>query len=212
MKSTEQTGFTLIEVIIAMGFSLVILASIYGFLRAQTHTTKGQESRMEAHEYAMAVLDSMVREIRNTGYFPNNGTPCTSPANTGGIVSPATANSFTLVYETDMNPATCDRSVAFTYDGVSKNVLRDGQALTDGNVTGLSLTYYPEQTSGTAPAPYCFSTGNPSGCNGLLSSNLSNVQKILVSITVQAKSPDTQFGGQSTITMSSIAELRNHGL
>jgi hypothetical protein len=41
---------------------------------------------------------------------------------------------------------------------------------------------------------------------------LSSVQKITVSITVQSKNPDVQFGGQSTITMSSSADLRNHGL
>ena len=98
MRINKQAGFSLIELVVAMGFSLAVLASVYGFFRAQTHTTKGQESRMEAHEYAMSVLDSMVREIRNTGYFPNNGTPCVNVANTGGIVA-ATADSFRLVYD-----------------------------------------------------------------------------------------------------------------
>ena len=98
MRINKQAGFNLIELVVAMGFSLAVLASVYGFFRAQTHTTKGQESRMEAHEYAMSVLDTIVREIRNTGYFPNNGTPCTNVANTGGIVA-ATADSFRLVYD-----------------------------------------------------------------------------------------------------------------
>ncbi len=194
-----------------MGFSLALLASIYGVFRAQTHTTKGQESRMEAHEYAMSVLDTMVREIRNTGYFPNNGTPCTSPANTGGIVS-ATADSFSLVYETDMTTTNCDRTVAFTYDGANKNILRDGASLTDGNVTAVSFTFYPQQTSTTAPAPYCVSGSTPAGCSGALSTNFANVQKVAISVTVQAKSNDTQYGGQSTITLSSTADLRNHGI
>jgi type II secretory pathway pseudopilin PulG len=211
MIAKEQNGFTFVELLVAMGFSLAILASIYGLFRAQTHTTKGQESRMEAHEYAMMVLDSMMREVRNTGYFPNNGTPCTSPANTGGIVS-ATGTSFTMVYETDMTPAACDRTVAFSYDATNKDVLRDGVALTDGNVTDVSFTYYPQQTSGTAPAPFCVTAGVPSGCNGNLSSNLSKVQKIAISVTVQAKSKDTEFGGQTSITMSSSADLRNHGI
>jgi prepilin-type N-terminal cleavage/methylation domain-containing protein len=211
MTSKKQSGFSLIELMVTMGFSLALIASIYGVFRAQTHTTKGQESRMEAHEYAMSVLDTMVREIRNTGYFPNNGTPCTSPANTGGIVS-ATADSFSLVYETDMTTATCDRTVTFTYDGANKNILRDGASLTDGNVTAVSFTFYPQQTSTTAPAPYCVSGGTPTGCSGTLSTNFANVQKVAISVTVQAKSNDTQYGGQSTITMSSTADLRNHGI
>jgi hypothetical protein len=46
----------------------------------------------------------------------------------------------------------------------------------------------------------------------MLSSNLSSVQKIDVSVTVQAKSKDTQYGGLTNITMNSTADLRNHGL
>ncbi len=210
MKLKDQRGFTLSELMVAAGLSLAVLASIYGLFRSQTHTIKGQEGRMEAHEYAMAVLDLMVREIRNAGYFPN-GTACTNVSNTAGIVSTPTAQSFRLVYDTN-GDGSCEEDVSFTYDSVNKNILRNGSALTDGNATDVQFIFYPQQTSGTVPAPYCFSTGNPVGCSGSLSSNLSSVQKITISVTVQSKNPDTQFGGQSSITMSSSADLRNHGL
>jgi Tfp pilus assembly protein PilW len=206
----RSSAFSLIELIVAMGFSLAILASIYGVFRAQTHTTKGQESRMEAHEYAMSVLDAIVREIRNTGYFPNNGTPCVNVTNTGGIVT-ASADNFRLVYDANSD-GVCEEDISFTYDGTTQNILRNGTELTDGNATAVTFTYYPQQTSGTAPSPYCVSVGVPSGCSGTLSANFSNVQKIEISVTIQAKSKDTQYGGQSLLTMSSTADLRNHGL
>jgi len=152
----------------------------------------------------------MVREIRNTGYFPT-GTVCTNVANSGGIVATPTADSFRLVYDTN-GDGTCEEDVAFTYDSVNRNILRNGAALTNGNAAAIQFTFYPQQTSSTAPAPFCFSTGNPSGCSGNLSANLSAVQKIMISVSVQAASPDVQFGGQSTVTMSSSADLRNHGL
>jgi type II secretory pathway pseudopilin PulG len=212
LKLKDQRGFTLSELLIAAGLSLAVMASIYGLFRSQMHTIKGQESRMEAHEYAMAVLDAMVREMRNTGYFPT-GTVCSDVSNTAGIVS-ATATSFSLVYDKDGN-GTCsgdDEVVAFAYDSVSKDVTRNSQALSEGNVTAVQFAYYPQQTSGTAPVPYCFSAGIPAGCSGNLASSLSFVQKITISVTVQSKSPDLQFGGQSSITMSSSADLRNHGL
>ncbi len=209
MRLQNQKGFTLAELMVSAGLSLALLAAIYGLFRAQTHTVKGQESRMEAQEYAMAVLDTMVREIRNTGYFPT-GTACSTPANTGGIIT-ATAQSFRLVYDTNGDGA-CEEDVSFSYDATTKNVFRNGGQLTDGNATNLQFTYYPQQTSSVAPAPYCVSAGNPSGCSGDLSSNLSAVQKIAISITIQSKSTDVQFGGLSSITMSSSADLRNHNL
>ena len=89
MKLKGQSGFTLSELLVAAGLSLAVMASIYGLFRSQTHTIKGQESRMEAHEYAMAILDAMVREIRNTGYFPT-GTACGNVANTAGVAAATT--------------------------------------------------------------------------------------------------------------------------
>lgn len=203
----NQSGFTLVELLVAAGLSLFVLASIGGLFRAQTKTVKGQESRMEAHEYALAVLDTMAREIRNTGYFP--GTACNA---TGGITA-ASATSFSLVYDKNADNACSgdDEVVAFVYDGTNRNVTRNSQALSDGNVTAVQFTYYPQQTSSTAPAPYCISTGVPSGCSGTLSSSFSTVQRIAISITVQPKMTDTQFAG-SPVTMSVTADLRNHGL
>ena len=156
----------------------------------------------------MSVLDLMVREIRNTGYFPT--TACNS---TGGIAS-ATATSFSFVYDRNNNGACSgdDEVVVFAYDGT--NVTRNGLALTDGNATAFQFTYYPQQTGGTAPPPMCVSTNNPTGCNLDLtqSANWTSIQRVAISVSVQSRSPDVQFGGQSTITMSSGAELRNHGV
>ena len=101
--------------------------------------------------------------------------------------------------------------IALAFDEYSVLVFH-GQPLTDGNATAVQFVYYPQQTSGTAPAPYCFSAGNPSGCSGTLGLSLMNVQQIRISLTVQSKSPDVQFGGQPNVTMSSSADLRNHGL
>jgi prepilin-type N-terminal cleavage/methylation domain-containing protein len=120
VKYEEQRGFTLIEVLVSMGFSLAVLASIYGLFRAQTHTVKGQEGRMEAHEYAMSVLDTIVREIRNTGYFPTS-TACSNVGNTQGIVT-AAAQSYRLVYDTNAD-GSCEEDVSFTYDSTTGRVL-----------------------------------------------------------------------------------------
>lgn len=206
MRLKDQSGFTLAELIVSTGISLMVLAAVYTVFRVQSHSVKSQESRMEAQEYALSGIDMMVREIRNTGYFP------TAACNTTGGVVSATGTSFSFVYDVNSDGmcAGDGEVIIYSYDGT--NIIRNTQALTDGNVTSLQLTYFPQQTSGTAPAPFCSSPGNPSGCSGDVSANLANIQRISISITVQSKSTDVEFGGQANITMFSDAELRNHGL
>jgi type IV pilus assembly protein PilW len=99
MTLKDQSGFTLAELLVAAGLSLFVLASIGVVFRAQTHSVKGQESRMEAHEYALTVIDVMIREIRNAGYFP--GTACDA---TGGITA-ASATSLSFQYDKNGNGA-----------------------------------------------------------------------------------------------------------
>ena len=161
---------------------------------------------MEANEYALTVLDMVVREVRNAGYFPS--TACDA---TGGITS-ATATAVTIQYDKNSDGACSgdDEIVVFAYDSAAMNVTRNGVALSDGNVSAIEITYYPQQTSGSAPAPYCIS-GVPSGCSGTLSSSYKTVQKITISLTVAPKSTDSNFTG-SPVTMSLTADLRNHGV
>ncbi len=206
LRLGDQSGFTLVELLVAAGLSLFVLASIGGFFRAQSKNVKGQESRMEAHEYALTVLDTVAREIRNTGYFPK------APCNATGGVTAASATSFDLVYDKN-GDGVCvgdDEVVAFAYDSLSKNVTRNGVALSDGNVSAIGFVYYPQQTSGAAPSPYCVSSGVPAGCSGNLASNFASVQKIAISITVEPKSTDSQFTG-GPVTMALTVDLRNHG-
>lgn len=124
----------------------------------------------------------------------------------------------------DCNDADEDITYAFDPTGCPTgfgNITRKAgsgaaQALTDCNVptgaSNFSFAYYPQQTSGTAPAPFCASLGDPAGCSGDLVLNLTNIQRILISLTVQSKNPDAEFGGQLTATVASNADLRNRGL
>ncbi len=183
-----------------MGLSLFILASIGGVFRAQTHTIKGQESRMEAHEYALTVIDVMIREIRNAGYFPS--TACDA---TGGITS-ASATSISFQYDRD-GDGVCSGDRRGHYLCV-RRIKCHAQSdhwpgLSDGNVTAVQFTYYPQQTSGTAATRIQLSL-----CP---LPTLPPLRKIAISLTVQPKSTDSQFTG-SAVTMSATADLRNHGL
>jgi hypothetical protein len=215
LKLTSQSGFTIAEMMVSAMLSLMVLGSVYGVFRAQSHTVKGQESRMEAQEYGLSSVDMMVREIRNTGYFP--GALCNA---TGGVVA-ATATTFGFVYDADGNGACAGTDEAVTYQVAAGDITRTAngvtQALTNANVTAFQFIYYPQQIGNVRPPPYCYAAAgdlvvNGVTCSGIVTANLAGIQQVVINVTVRARSNDTQFGGQSTLTTSATADLRNHGL
>jgi len=200
----DQSGFTIAELLVSSALSMMVLAGVYTVFRSQTHTVKVQERHMEAHEYALNAIDLMVREIRNAGYFPT-GSPCGNVGNTAGVVF-ASPTAIRFVYDSN-GDGVCEEDITYTFTAGNMTRTYNGttETLTDGNVTGFTLTYFPQQTSGTAPSAL---TCNPS-CNG---TELAQIQKITIAITVQSKSTDTQFGGGRSVSMSFNTDLRNRGL
>jgi hypothetical protein len=140
---------------------------------------------------------------------------CSAPANTKGLVS-ATATSISFAYDAngDGDCADTGESVTYTYNALDISRTTTNPAATDtltnANVTVFQLLYYPRQTSAAAPAPFCISAGNPSGCaGGNVSANLANVQRVSVSLTVKLQKTDANVGAQQDIVMNSNADLRN---
>ena len=220
-----HAGFTLAELLVAMLLSSIIMGGVYSVYRMQSHTMKIQEKRLDAQDYARSVLDMMVREIRNAGYNPNGavsatalGTNCAGGAVGAPGVVTATATSFRFTYDfqgttTGSVPnGTCDNAdedITYALDatcsggGSLGNITRNGSAnpLTDCNVVTNSFTisYFKQDgTSLTAP---------------VTAGNLALIQRVQITLTVQSKNPDSQFGGQQlNATMTSSVDLRNRGL
>ena len=210
----REKGFTLVELLVSILLTSVIMGAIYSVYRFQTHSAKVQENRLEAQDYARSVLDLMVREIRNVGYFPVGA--CGSPANTNGIVS-ADAQSFQFVYDANALNGCTDPNENITYAfattgcapglGVGDITRKEGanaaQAVTDCNVpigpANFSFSYYPQDSTTAYATP-------------VASGSLGSIQRVSISLTVQSKNPDTEFKGQLNATMTSNADLRNRGL
>ena len=201
-----ESGFTLVEFLISILMTSLIVSAIYSIFRVQTHSVKLQENRLEAQEYTRNVLDIMIREIRNAGYFPVGA--CTTPANTNGIIT-ADSQTFQFVYDANAVNGCADADENITYAfattgcpaGFGNITRKEGanaaQLLTDCNVAtgGFTLTYYAQNLT-TAMSPIV----------------LADIQRVQVTLTVQSKNPDAQFGGQLNATMTSNADLRNRGL
>ena len=204
----NQRGFTLTELLVSMGLSLFVLAGVGSCVsRPDPHGQRpGKQNgseRIRADGARHGGAGSQERRIFSIHRLRCHGRDYVGDGH----------GSITIQYDKNSNGACSgdDEIVAFAYDSANRNVTRNGVALSDGNVTAVTFTYYPQQTSSSAPAPYCVSSGVPSGCSGTLSSNYKTVQKITISLTVAPKSTDSNFTG-SPVTMSLTADLRNHGV
>jgi len=201
----KQAGFTLVELLVSILLTSIIMTAVYSVYRVQTHSAKVQESRLEAQEYARSVLDMMVREIRNAGYAPT-GALC-------AVVASASSQTIQFGYDANANGVCTDADEDITYQyqspgpqncptgfgDVTRTANGTTEPLTNCNVptgtSNFSLTYYAQDSS-TAMSPLV----------------LANIQRVGITLTVQSLKPDTEFGGQLTVTMTSNADLRNRGL
>ncbi len=213
MKTSSEEGFTVIEFFVALFLSLIVMGVVYSVYRLQTRSLKAQEKRMEAHRYARSVLGLMVREIRNVGHFPIAACT-TTPVNIDGIVK---AEYRTFHFVTDSNATNgcddADENIIYRFDiadcpaGYGNITRGEGgnpaQALTDCNVPvagGDSLFAYYQKDSTTA-------YGTPVG-----SADLGNIQRLLITATVESKNSHVGFGAATTAVMKSNVNLRNRGL
>jgi len=215
MMTNSEEGFTVVEFMLSIFLTLIIMGVIYSVYRLQTRSLKAQEKRMEAHQYTRSVLNLMVREIRNVGHFPLG--QCTAPNNTDGIIE-ADKDLFHFVTDAnaDSDCGDADEDIIYRFDiagcapGFGNITRQDvngpnpaAQALTDCNVPvaagDLLFAYYKKDDIDAYMPP-------------VAAGELANIQRLLVTATVESKNPDSEFGGASTSVMKSNVDLRNRGL
>lgn len=217
----DGRGFTTTELLVASLFALVVLATLYGFYRDQLYHFLSQETKTATLEDARGAMDMMVRELRNAGAW-------TSGVQPGGCQKIVAAMDTAIRIQADLDgddncTGATGEDVTYELSGATSTcpgtiIRRRGSAIDPGqcfvaNVlipSGNSfLTYYP---SGTNPAPYCFSTGNPVGCSGDLAANLANIKRIKITFAVQLTNPNPNARAANpniSTTLSSSVQLRN---
>jgi len=207
-KSRPERGFTLVELMVAIGIGLVVLASVATTFTSQSRAYSAQEQINQMEQNLRGAMDIMSREIKMAGYKPNGGTVT-------GVVSYSTTG-LTIQADVDGNGSTCTagtmssvvcstayEQIAYAYDSANKKITRqvaDGTVTTLAeNISAFSFTYSQAQSGSTAAA----------------ATSASNIRQISISITGQTAKPDpgyTSNGGYRTVTLSATITPINLGL
>jgi type II secretory pathway component PulJ len=118
MKYGEnQTGLTMIEIMMYIIISSIIMASVYNAFHTQKDSYSTQNSTVEIQQIVRSGIYTMTREIRSSGYNP------TRKANAGFVKElPNAPGKFSIDYSTD------DNIIAFTLDNDGNGVINANNA------------------------------------------------------------------------------------
>ncbi len=147
----DEHGFSLIELIVSMGITMLILGVAVSVFSGALSTRARESSRTDAITSAQAALNIMSREIGNAGYG----------LSTNGVVTDSTATMLHVRANTDNSNATTSdpgEDIAFYLDGTGgdQSVVRHDN--TTGQTSGIinrissvTFTYHNYVNIGTVP-------------------------------------------------------------
>ena len=117
-------GYTLIEVVLALGLSLFTLSLLYAIYVRETQAQQVRENMLDAQQRARVVVDVMSRELLGAGYDPAGLNHDANPANDFWGVSLG-ATGLQLLADFNGNGLLNDanESIAFSLDS-SSHILR----------------------------------------------------------------------------------------
>jgi type IV pilus assembly protein PilW len=198
---SDEHGFTLMELLVAMALSMVILGAITGTFMTQTRFYNAQEQVNEMQQNARAAMDLMTREIKLAGYKPRGTESFTGVsysttelrirANLNGYLSDAQGGDATI------NDSS-DEHLVYTFDSANKQIKRAyGLAGSTPQVIANNITSF---TFG-----YLDSNGAPT-------TTAADIRQVSLSITARTSKPDpnlTTNNGYRTYTLSNVITPSN---
>jgi type IV pilus assembly protein PilW len=178
----NRGGFTLTELMVAMGIAMVVLAAVTTTFMAQTRFYNAQEQVNQMEQNARGALDIITREVKMAGYNPASGTVTGVTYSTSQLQIEADLDASGTVSTSD----TDNERVIYAFDSANNQITRQvgsgsAEVLAD-NITAFSFSYY--QADGVTAATMS-----------------STIRQVKIDITARTSKPDPNYtsnGGYRT--------------
>lgn len=188
MQRHSQSGFSLLELVIAMGITLAVMAAASTLLATSLRVRSRENTRSAALAAAQRALNIMSREIANSGYGLNDNGIVLADSGTSSIRVRSNLNNDNLL-------TSADEDVRYVFQSANGSIVRfdnslAGNVVLSSNISALNLTYL--DTNGLAIAN---------------SANYGSAER--VNIDVRVDLPALPEQPASTVRLVSAVALRN---
>ena len=200
-SKNRESGFTLVELLIAMTIGLIILAALSSTFLMQRKTYDIQEQIVEMVQTARAAMDMMTREIRMAGYDPTGTMQRSDPTGAKFVGIPYDADKLQIYADLNGDEDTNDSHeyIKYTIDSdYPFEIRRDtggGRQEFAENIQSFTFEYLDSAGSATITT--------------------ADIRQIKITITVRTSKADGDYsanGGYRTHALTSLITPRNLGL
>jgi hypothetical protein len=218
--SRGHGGFTIVELMIALSVFFLVLAGIFQIFGPSNVMYAAGHRKLDNQQSARVAMDTIVRQMRMAGYFPENfDTPDVIPDLVGPVpIHIATDSALAVFGDTDGTGVS--QVLLFCLDGSDLRMLREnlatasyqcgsGQVIAE-NITSLRFSYFDADNMPIPAVPAVPYQLDGQGV-GVAPSFADTTQRgavrtVAISLTAQQTVP-----GQAAqaYTLSSIARFRN---
>ena len=213
----RQDGFTLVELMVAMSIFLLILVGIFQVFDPSRNAYQVSTRKLDVQQNARVAMDRMARQLRMTGYFPENLVP--NPVNplsnsiqvatdsaisvAGDLDEVGTSSAYTFCFNSGL------RRVSGTIGAAGSYTCAGGQLMAE-SVTALSFAYFDSANNPVPSPPGAPFNLDAQGLGAAPSfasvAQRSIVRRIVITVTAQENVPSQ---GTQTYTLTSDVRIRN---
>lgn len=194
VKNTNNKGFSLIELLIAMSITLILLGLATSLFAGALGTRTRESRRTDALTSARAALSAISREVSNSGYgLTNNGIVT---ADSGAQTLHFRANLSNDDYTTD----SAGEDVTYFFDPTTKSIVRYDPHNTPttsvivNRISDVAFSYFDYTANSSTPTATTIPTVNTG--------------RVRITVTVELEPVTGQPSNQSVVFTSDVT-LRN---
>jgi type IV pilus assembly protein PilW len=187
-----NSGFSLTELMVALGLGMVVLAAVTTTFMSQTRFYSAQEQINQMEQNARGALDLISRELKMAGYKPAGGTFDGVTYSTSQLLIQADLDSSGAV----STSSSANEQITYAYDSANQQITRKvgtgtAEVLAE-NITAFTFSYLDSSGTATFDSP--------------------SVRQVKIDITARTASADPNYGGYQTYQVSATITPPNLAL